>query len=235
MTFLKEKTAETDLYRESGSDNLENFLSNHPELVLEVDSFENSKRKTRILKCGRAYNLYKDFLLFYIFKTLLLYCDSAGKPLSEVMTKGSKEEHENWTSMGGQLIRERELEELKSLIKSRKLNSWDDIHNKYAYYAGNYEQNKLQQVISIFRKNFDNSNINILHEKFVEVCQYISEQTYKSRAKDYSNPFRMCTYDNSEEMEEVVGKLENNDFIAHINKEMNNLIFLAGKYLRPKI
>ena len=36
---------------------------------------------------------------------------------------------------------------------------------------------------------------------------------YESRAKDYTNPFRKMVYETKEEMEAVVGKIEDNQFI----------------------
>ena len=36
---------------------------------------------------------------------------------------------------------------------------------------------------------------------------------FKAREKDYTNPFRKMVYDNNEEMNEVLGKLEDNSFI----------------------
>jgi hypothetical protein len=36
---------------------------------------------------------------------------------------------------------------------------------------------------------------------------------YESRAKDYTNPFRKMVYDTEDEMNTVLGKLEDNSFI----------------------
>jgi hypothetical protein len=35
---------------------------------------------------------------------------------------------------------------------------------------------------------------------------------FDSRAKDYHNPFRKMVYDNRKQMEEVIGKLDENSF-----------------------
>jgi hypothetical protein len=42
---------------------------------------------------------------------------------------------------------------------------------------------------------------------------WITEGIYRSREKDYQNPFRSITYDSKAEMEAVVGRLEDNSFI----------------------
>jgi hypothetical protein len=41
----------------------------------------------------------------------------------------------------------------------------------------------------------------------------MTESIFTSRAKDYTNPYRQMVYDNLEEMNKVVGKLEDNSFI----------------------
>ena len=41
------------------------------------------------------------------------------------------------------------------------------------------------------------------------------ENIYKSREKDYLNPFRLMVYGNEKEMDKVVGSLHDNPFILH--------------------
>ena len=41
----------------------------------------------------------------------------------------------------------------------------------------------------------------------------------ESRKKDYTNPFRKMVYDSEKEMQEVIGKLKDNEFILEQNKE----------------
>ena len=41
----------------------------------------------------------------------------------------------------------------------------------------------------------------------------MSKEIYKSRAKDYTNPFRKMIYETNEEMNAVVGRIEDNQFI----------------------
>jgi hypothetical protein len=59
----------------------------------------------------------------------------------------------------------------------------------------------------------------------------MTEQVYRSRAKDYSDPFRGITYRNQAEMEQVVGTPEGNSFVksakqelARFEKSINDLI-----------
>ncbi|HUQ97535.1 MAG TPA: hypothetical protein VM010_07715, partial [Chitinophagaceae bacterium] len=64
-----------------------------------------------------------------------------------------------------------------------------------------------------------------------ETKQWLFENIYNSRAKDYQNEFRKMVYDTDAELEEVVGKLEDNAFINNqrdelevFKKQIQNLI-----------
>jgi hypothetical protein len=50
--------------------------------------------------------------------------------------------------------------------------------------------------------------------------EWMTKGIYDSRAKDYSNEFRQMVYSGMEEMNQVIGKLEDNSFIK---QEMDNL------------
>jgi hypothetical protein len=49
----------------------------------------------------------------------------------------------------------------------------------------------------------------------------MSKRIYESRAKDYSNPFRKMVYENKGEMDSVMGKIEDNQFIQDQLKELD--------------
>ena len=46
---------------------------------------------------------------------------------------------------------------------------------------------------------------------------------YDSRAKDYDNPFRKMVYDTTEEMNSVIGRLEDNSFIQQQLGELDEM------------
>ena len=56
---------------------------------------------------------------------------------------------------------------------------------------------------------------------------------YRTRKKDYENPFRQATYRNAEEMTAAIGTLEENSFVRQIRSETEtNLKRLAELRLR---
>ena len=52
----------------------------------------------------------------------------------------------------------------------------------------------------------------------VAMQEWIAEQTRASRAKDYTRPSRRWTSESNEEMEAVLGQLDENPFIALIDE-----------------
>ncbi|MBB6482324.1 DUF4954 family protein [Spirochaeta isovalerica] len=232
LSYLKKIVTETDAFKDSKFTDEEEYLLANPQLTIDVNTIENNRRSTQILKCGKAYKIYKEFLLFYLLRNTITYCETFNVSLSALWEEYQDSEIDKWSSLGGQLIREKDLDDLKTRIKNGELKTWDDIHQKYNDYSSLYEKSKLQHGLSLFKRYFKSLNMEDYIDSFIQTCRYISEKTYESRAKDYTNPFRLSTYDNREEMEEVVGKLEDNSFIIQIEDEMNELIKLAEKHLR---
>ena len=47
----------------------------------------------------------------------------------------------------------------------------------------------------------------------IETQEWIAQSIFDSRLKDYSNPFRSMVYESQEEMNKVIGRLDDNTFI----------------------
>ena len=56
-------------------------------------------------------------------------------------------------------------------------------------------------------------------DEAVRIQQYIRDQVYASRKKDYDNPFRQATFRNAEEMKAVLGTAEDNSFVKQVRQE----------------
>jgi len=61
-------------------------------------------------------------------------------------------------------------------------------------------------------------------DTYLEIKKDITARIHKTRAKDYSNPFRKMVYENEAEMNAVVGALNDNGFINDQNKILDKLI-----------
>jgi hypothetical protein len=123
-----------------------------------------------------------------------------------------------WENIGGQLMPIKALTTLKQKIKLNKITCWDEVHEYYNQKSLSYKSDVLQHAVNVFCKLHKVKKIN--GDLIIEVLKtalqtktLLTKNVYESRAKDYSNPFRKMVYDTNEEMNLVLGKLEDNSFI----------------------
>jgi len=67
--------------------------------------------------------------------------------------------------------------------------------------------------LQIKNKDFTPALFKELLTNMIATKKWMTEGIYQNRAKDYTNPFRSMVYENKAEMENVIGKLEDNSFI----------------------
>jgi hypothetical protein len=74
-------------------------------------------------------------------------------------------------------------------------------------------------------------------DSYLEIKTDVTIRIEKTRAKDYSNPFRKIVYENEAEMIAVVGDLKDNGFIKEQNlvlKTISSNIAAIKQSLRSK-
>lgn len=191
-------------------------------LEIIASDIENSKRKTVLVKVRQAYKVFEDVLLFYGVKALMCLI---GKDLPDSIEALSsriprKLNRTPWINLGGQLMPAADLAELRKKITTGKIKGWDDLHAQYAAKGVLYEEQKclhglatLSEITEISLHKLDKHQVNYLLNSAVSTMEWMTKGIYDSRAKDYSNPFRKMVYESFAEMNEVVGKLEDNSFI----------------------
>lgn len=202
------------------------------ELEVLASGFENSKRNVQIVKVQQAYDLYKKMVIYYgssqLIKLILASNIKNEKELKAILP--SPIEKYDWLNLGGQLIPEHEVKNLITAIKEKTIDSWHDLHNFYKYQSARYVENKLSHALActlpllgLSPNDIDQHLIKNLCYQFIETREWINRKVYESKAKDYQNPFRNMVYDSREEMENVVGKLEDNSFINEQARELEAL------------
>ena len=134
-----------------------------------------------------------------------------------------REEFEN---VGSQLVPVSKLDQLLQDLKDKKINSWDEMHSNYHQLSDSYILDKLkhslaslQEVTETETSDWDADFWSNLFDEALETKKWICDEIYNSRSKDYINPFRLMVYENEEEMNEVVGRLEDNSFINQQSAE----------------
>lgn len=196
--------------------------------------FENNPRPTLITKVQEAYRIYKNLILYYGVNQLiqfieLIKLDSFDEFLLALPPKSVRME---WTNIGGQLLPVATIETLLNNIKTNTIQDWDEVHRFYEANGNIYADQKFQhayasllQVLQIDTKDFTRKLLGELLQKALTIRQEMVRNIYKSRAKDYQSKFRKMIYDNAAEMENVLGKLDDNVFI---NQQENELLQLTA-------
>jgi hypothetical protein len=195
--------------------------------ALEIlgENMENSRRKVVILKTRQAYHAYRQMLHYYAVKNLLHYMTANPQATLAAMCEslaGPREQ--NWVNLGGQLVPAVDVEQLLGSIKSGKLRSWPEIHAAYdslwKIYPLQKQRHAYATLLQLLAAEELTSELwTLALDEAVRIQQYICDQVYLTRAKDYENPFRRITFRNAEEMRAVLGTPEENSFVKLLRKE----------------
>jgi glucose-6-phosphate isomerase len=142
-----------------------------------------------------------------------------------------------WENMGGQLMPKKAVEFLKQSIKQNKITCWDEVHHYYEEQSINYNLNVLQHSINVYCKlnKIKNFSIEVLMEVLqnaIETKTWLTKNVYESREKDYTNSFRKMVYDTNEEMNNVLGKLEDNSFIKEEQERLKVFVTKANGLIK---
>jgi hypothetical protein len=202
--------------------------------------FENSQRLTEIVKVPLVIDLFAELIVFYCVNLLVSHALQNKISSIEELRKSIqlKISRSKWLNIGGQLMTVSEVEKLKESIKNKKIDSWIEVHDYYRKCGDSYPKEKLMHAYSsileienITSKQLTKEVFKDLLKRSVGTKSWISKGIYTSRAKDYENPFRKMVYENTNEMNAVIGKLEDNQFIQHqlaeyeqYKKDVNSLL-----------
>lgn len=205
------------------------LLSGDPAVVggLEVfgEGMEKTRRPERIRHPYDGYHAYGDMIVHYAMMNVLKHIEAHdGETLASMSRQLDGTRNTAWVNLGGQLMREADVDTLRRDIGSGKLADWNAIHGRYNELWERYPMDKLRHaylslccvmgVVSMSAEDWEKA---IAREE--EIQNYISAQVYESRHKDYLNPFRRATYRSDEEMIAAIGPLEDNDFVRQIKGE----------------
>ena len=219
-----------------------NLLDNEPDVVKKLEVFgehmEKGKRKVRILKPLEAYKAYGDMIVYYAVNTLMHYLEVHPDLDMEAIVKTMKGGRlRKWINLGGQTMPEDDVDELRADIRDGKLNTWDEIHHRYDELWTDYQTEKLRHayfaLMFLYKDETDVLTKEMWHEnldKAILIQQFICDQVFESRKKDYDNEFRNATFRNEDEKIAVIGKIEEVKFVKQIREETEKFVALIQKY-----
>lgn len=198
-------------------------------LEIIATGFENSKRKTVIRKAPEAYRAYKEMILYYGLSQFVARVEQINtttfSTVKDIFQKVNRET--KWLNIGGQLMPAPDVESLKNKIKNKEINSWDALHEayenegkKYAGQKSSHAMASLLEMEGIQPSGIGEDTIMYWFEEALRLASSVCNRILISREKDYTNPFRKMIYHTPEEMDEVLGKFDENDFVEQEQKKL---------------
>ncbi|HEY4112137.1 MAG TPA: DUF4954 domain-containing protein, partial [Puia sp.] len=191
-------------------------------LEILAEGWENSDRKIRLVKVAPAWSIYRELVAYHAANQLMrLIREESVDSFDELLQlTPSSLPLQPWINVGGQLIRESQLQQLTRHIHTGKVKSWDQVHLFYLRQGEQYSFDKLVHALAALRavtgfsiRRAGTTGLRRLLEESVATKEKLTKDIYASRAKDYTNPFRKMVYESTEEMNAVVGRLQDNSFI----------------------
>jgi len=214
------------------------LLSGREEVINEMEvlgeNMENTKRKVLILKTYKAYHAYGDMLHYYAVKNLMAYMGAHPESQFSDMCKDLKGERQHeWFNLGGQIMQKNDVDTLRSDIGSGKLKTWKNIHNRYDDLWIKYSIDKQKHAFAILCELYGTENLTEAHwesalDKAMSIQEFVCDQVYVTRKKDYDNTFRQATYRNMDEMTAAIGTIDENSFIVQVRQETEDFRKIAG-------
>jgi hypothetical protein len=215
-----------------------------PEVPREIPApgLERNDRGSVVLKPREALAAYREMLRYYAVKTLIAFFDSekdldfqgmadllgAMRPSVFTSAFSSGRRVTGWENMGGQIVPAFRVDRLRKNIRERKITSWEEIHAAYDGWHECYALDRARHawaVLSLLTggKNGEQtvSRAAFIKETVaaVEIKKRMTRQVYETRAKDFTDPYRLITYRNRAEMNMVAGRPDQNAFVEYARRD----------------
>jgi len=194
----------------------------------------------------KAYNMYKEIVIYYAMKNIVDFFKINNKIgtqqfFDHIKSIYSEKVFTKWWNLGGQLVSNDDLENLKNDIKNGILKDWKSIHNRYNEFYDKYGKDKVRYGLyaleKVYGKNIDSFTIDDwinVSKTAIDFSKFILESSISSRKKDYTDPFRKMVYDNDKEMVAVLGDFKNISFLKVLENDIKLFISKIPSFLNEK-
>lgn len=198
--------------------------------TVTMQDMEHSQRSGVILKPQQAWHVFREMIEYYITENILDWVNSYTiKEIETLDHLQRKSMRSQWLNVGGQLIKTSEVERLRQQINDYEVISWDQVHQFYREQSNNYPNDKLEHALASWAElatiqTIDKPALAQLFRNYLVISRKTVKAIRESRLKDYTNPFRQQVYENLEEMEAVLGKIDDTSFIINQESELKEKV-----------
>lgn len=194
------------------------------DLQVLADRIEYSRRVVLILRPHEGYRAYRDMLFYYAVRNLIDWLDAdEDRDLAAMSQTLIGPRNKDWINLGGQLVRSVDLDGLLTGIKTGQLDSWSDIHAACDELWRDYPLDKQRHASAVLLELLGTDDLSPelwlgALNRVIEIQEYVADQTYRTRAKDYDNPARQITYRSKAEKDAVIGQLSDNPLVQQVRQ-----------------
>lgn len=234
------ETASEETMLQTGEDALNDDAIDFSRLEILAYGFENNSRPVVLTKVKEAYSIYKRVVVYYGITQVLRFIEQEKIHSFEALLSAlpGQPVRLEWENIGGQLMPVNSVRTLFSDIKSNSIQTWEDLHQFYRKNGALYADQKLQhayasllEILQLDAGQMTASLFKELLQEAVQTKEWMTENIYNSRAKDYQSSFRKMVYNNEKEMVAVIGKLKDNVFVNQQREELDEFRQSVGRVI----
>ena len=223
--YMENKTTHEEQYQAA-----KDFLhqNSEAEFTLE-DPICQKKFGAVIYKPVQAYKIYRKIVKYFATRTLMDFCQSLNQ---EMLTLDLVERirklplYTEWENVGGQIIPSEKIKELFEAIKNGTVNNWESVHQFYKFCECAYEQYKVRYALYLLEQLYSRPIEEFSVDLYRNITDDVSIVAYdifnaslKSREKDYKDYYRSMVYHSENELNAVIGPLEDNSFLRQLRSD----------------
>lgn len=223
--YMENKTTHEEQYQAA-----KDFLhqNSEAEFTLE-DPICQKKFGAVIYKPVQAYKMYRKIVKYFATRTLMDFCQSLNQ---EMLTLDLVERirklplYTEWENVGGQVIPSVKIKELFEAIKNGTVNNWEAVHQFYKFCECAYEQYKVRYALYLLEQLYSRPIEEFSVDLYRNITDDVSIVAYdifnaslKSREKDYKDYYRSMVYHSENELNAVIGPLEDNSFLRQLRSD----------------
>ena len=223
--YMENKTTHEEQYQAA-----KDFLHQNPEAEFTLDdSICQKKYGAVIFKPVQAYKMYRKIVKYFATRTLMDFCQSLNQ---EMLTPDLVDRirklplYTEWENAGGQIIPSEKIKELFEAIKNGTVNNWESVHQFYKFCECAYEQYKVRYALYLLEQLYSRPIEEFSVDLYRNITDDVSIVAYdifnaslKSREKDYKDYYRSMVYHSEDEMNSVIGPLEDNSFLRQLRTD----------------
>ena len=223
--YMEGKTSSEEQYQAA-----KDFLHQNAEAEFTLeDSVCQKKYGAIIHKPVQAYKMYRKIVKYFATRTLMEFCQSLNQDMltPDLVSRIRKLPlYTEWENVGGQIIPSEKIRELFDGIKNGAINNWNAVHQFYKLCDCAYEQYKVSYALYLLEQLYSRPIEEFSVDLYRNITDDVSIVAYdiynaslKSREKDYTDYYRSMVYHSEDEMNCVLGPLEDNSFLRQLRAD----------------